>query len=414
MATEQSLFGATPESIQQARDAALNTQAASYAQMDPFQRASFNIYRGANQLGGAVGGMLGGQDPELQRMTAVQQASKSVDMTPSGLRQYANSIKNIDPNAAFRAVQQAAQLEAKIASTSKDLAAASREKQAAIPANIQTAQLEAQLRQGIRQLEGDESPEAVASRHGLQDQLTALTRTKESPIATTELEKLLREQAALDPVANKAAFDAYTAKIKKLTTGKGIGAELAEGLTPLMAAFMKKQQEAGGTEIGKDVAKNIALVEGKYEAKYAITDALDLLGKGIYAGGYAPLEEAIAKYGMGIVGNKQRLSNTQEFKSFLAEVVIPRLKDFGGSDTVEELNYLKAASGADTTTEATALFNMLSRADKKMQRGIERAGRQNKELQAGKPISIGPVGASAKPTRRYNPQTKAFETIGGE
>jgi len=415
MATQQSLFGTTPEALQQQRAAALNQEAAQYASMDPLQRASFGIYKGANQLAGAVGGMLGGQDPQMQRMQQRQQLLQGISPNdPASLKQgIERAMSANDYPAAQEFATRLQDLQAKLASTSKDVAAAGREKQAAIPADIQKAELEAQLRQGIRALEGDESPEGLAKKQALTDKLTALTRTKESPLS--EIGKLLEEQALLDPVKDKAKYDAYTARIKKITEKtKGIGTEIVEGMSPLLATFMKKQQEGAGTESGKDVAKNIALVEGKYEAKYAITDALDLLSKGIYAGGYAPLEEAIAKYGMGIVGDKQRLSNTQEFKSFLAEVVIPRLKDFGGSDTVEELNYLKAASGADTTNEATALFNMLSRADKKMQRGIERAARQNQELQAGKPISIGPTGAAQKPTRRYNPKTNTFETIGGK
>lgn len=88
MATEQSLFGATPESLQLARDAALNTEAASYAQMDPFQRATFGIYKGANQLGGAVGGMLGGTDPQMIQMQKRQELIKGVDLNdPASLKQ---------------------------------------------------------------------------------------------------------------------------------------------------------------------------------------------------------------------------------------------------------------------------------------------------------------------------------------
>lgn len=81
MATQQSLFGATPEALQQQRAASLNQEAAQYAQMDPFQRASFGIYKGANQLGGAVGGMLGGQDPQMIQMQKRQQLLQGVDTT---------------------------------------------------------------------------------------------------------------------------------------------------------------------------------------------------------------------------------------------------------------------------------------------------------------------------------------------
>lgn len=67
-----SLFGMTPESIQAQRNAALEAQALKYAELDPYQRATMGIYKGANQLGGAIGGLLGVQDPELMRVTQRQ------------------------------------------------------------------------------------------------------------------------------------------------------------------------------------------------------------------------------------------------------------------------------------------------------------------------------------------------------
>ena len=71
MATDivQSLFGMTPESYQQQRSDLADQQALQYAKLDPFQQANFAIGRGANMLGGVIGGALGGKDPELQRVT---------------------------------------------------------------------------------------------------------------------------------------------------------------------------------------------------------------------------------------------------------------------------------------------------------------------------------------------------------
>jgi hypothetical protein len=91
MATAPSLFGATPESIQQARDAALNQEANAYAKLDPFQRATAGLYRGGNQLGGAIGRMLGGQDPEMQRMQKRQELISGVN--PNDLASIAAGIQ---------------------------------------------------------------------------------------------------------------------------------------------------------------------------------------------------------------------------------------------------------------------------------------------------------------------------------
>jgi hypothetical protein len=77
----QSLFGVTPESYQQAQQQRADAQALQFARLDPFQQANFAIGRGANMLGGAIGGALGGQDPELQRISMRQQIARQIDLT---------------------------------------------------------------------------------------------------------------------------------------------------------------------------------------------------------------------------------------------------------------------------------------------------------------------------------------------
>jgi hypothetical protein len=75
----QSLFGVTPEMYQQSQQARADQQALQYAQLSPFQQANYAIGRGANMLGGAIGRGLGGEDPELARITARQQISKQIN-----------------------------------------------------------------------------------------------------------------------------------------------------------------------------------------------------------------------------------------------------------------------------------------------------------------------------------------------
>jgi hypothetical protein len=75
----QSLFGVTPEMYQRQQQDRIDAQALRFAQLDPFQQANFAIGRGANMLGGAIGGALGGQDPELQRITMRQQIARQLN-----------------------------------------------------------------------------------------------------------------------------------------------------------------------------------------------------------------------------------------------------------------------------------------------------------------------------------------------
>lgn len=82
MATDivQGLFGMTPESYQQQRDDEAYKRAAAFGQMDPMQAARTSIYYGANQLGGAIGGMLGAEDPQLVRIRQQQQVLSGLDV----------------------------------------------------------------------------------------------------------------------------------------------------------------------------------------------------------------------------------------------------------------------------------------------------------------------------------------------
>ena len=81
MATDivQSLFGVTPQAYQQAQQDRVDAQALQYARLDPFQQANYAIGRGASGLAGAIGGALGGQDPELQRITMRQQIAGQIN-----------------------------------------------------------------------------------------------------------------------------------------------------------------------------------------------------------------------------------------------------------------------------------------------------------------------------------------------
>ena len=93
MATDivQSLFGVTPQAYQQAQQDRMDAQALQYAKLDPFQQANYAIGRGANMLGGAIGGALGGQDPELQRITMRQQIAGQLD--PNDLSTFDRGIE---------------------------------------------------------------------------------------------------------------------------------------------------------------------------------------------------------------------------------------------------------------------------------------------------------------------------------
>lgn len=89
----ESLFGVTPESLMLERDRQAQAQALRIAQLEPLQQARYTGFMAANQLGNAIGGLLGAQDPELQKARRLQEISKQFDLTTiDGAREAAKAL----------------------------------------------------------------------------------------------------------------------------------------------------------------------------------------------------------------------------------------------------------------------------------------------------------------------------------
>jgi len=191
MATDivQSLFGMTPDSYQQAQQDRANTQALQFAKLDPFQQANYSIGRGAYGLAGAVGGALGGQDPELQRITMRQQIAGQIDYNDDASIRDAMSKLRDDPQAMLQLQKILVDQQAKRASIYKDesagkasLAAAGRERLQGIPNDIQLAREIASLQEQISQFTNlPASPERDQALRLASGQLSELQRLTAKP-----------------------------------------------------------------------------------------------------------------------------------------------------------------------------------------------------------------------------------------
>lgn len=348
----------TPEQYQASQNQAALARGIELAQLDPFQRATAQMYQGGYQLGGAIGSALGAEDPMLKMAAARKQIMSQVDQTdPQSLAQAAQALNQAGDVQGARAMALAAQ-----------------------EAAVKQSQVVRNLR---------ERP------------------ARESELATLQAERdaLVQQFGANDPRVKQ-----YDARLAKITSGGGIGSEIAAGLAPLVGAVAgaqaKKMGEAGGTEVGKQSAA----VQGKYTALGSIQDAVSMLDKGIYSGGYGPAQELAAKYSGGLI-RKDRLANTQEFRAYIGDVVIPRLQEFGGNDSVEELNYLRSVMAGDTSMEGTAIKNILQKADRKIRAGIDRLEKQQQAVTTGKPLPLGDTAQQPKATKRFNPQTGQLEVV---
>lgn len=206
-----SLFGVTPEMYQQQQSAAEDQRALALAQLTPFQRAEFNINRGAYNLGQAVGGALGAQDPQLQLISARNAIARQINYNdPASIQQGVQQLAQAgDTVGAMQLATVGRDLEYKQAQTAQARAAASRERVQATPEKIQLAR-EFALQKGE-----PGSPEYVAEYNA---QLARLTTT-ERPEAMTPEMRNAAALASLKGAPGSPEYQAeYTAQLSRLTT----------------------------------------------------------------------------------------------------------------------------------------------------------------------------------------------------
>lgn len=159
-------------------------------------------------------------------------------------------------------------------------------------------------------------------------------------------------------------------------------------------------EKAAGKE-GYDIGEQAAMIENKYSAIDSVREAKDMLKQGIYTGYWADVGKTLAKASMGAVGDRQKAARTEQFMSYIGNTVVPRLKEFGGNDSNEEMRYLQKIMGGDITMEPEAISAILESAERKISRGIERLQRQRGALEKGKMPDLGPGPArgQTKPTK---------------
>lgn len=109
----QGLFGVDPTQYQQQQQNRLDVQAQDFAMMSPMQRAQYQIYKGAGNIGAGAGQLLGVQDPALKKAQMAQQLARSFDLTTAeGMRKYASALSaNGAPEIAQHAITEANKLE---------------------------------------------------------------------------------------------------------------------------------------------------------------------------------------------------------------------------------------------------------------------------------------------------------------
>jgi len=411
-----SLFGVTPESYQQQRDLAEQRQAMAFAQQDPQTQINYGAYRTGQQLGGAFAGLMGAEDPQMRLISQRNALAKQIDMN--------------DPESIMRGAQMAAQSGDTVAAgqlaeyarkAASDLALIQqrlRERQGADPiqqlirAGKHTPQsIDLYAKSGnIKDLEFIEKPnKTVVVGNSLVDPVTGFVLYKGPDVKKySEFARTLID-AGLEPDTEpfqKRMLEYATKKVEG--AGKGTGNVTIGGINVDTGAASKAA--------GKIVGENVANVENQFSLETAYKDALSLLNKGIYGGAFGPEQAAATKYSLGLIGNQKKLENTEVFMANIGEIVIPRLVQFGGNDSNEELKYLQNVVAGNQRLEPESMKRILTSAEKKVQNNIKRLNLQTQAAKGGTELPITPVtnAPAITPTKRYNLQTRQLEVIKGD
>ena len=377
----QSLFGVSPEMYQQRQEDQASARAMQFARLTPIQQANYAIGRGAYGLAGAVGGALGGQDPELQRITMRQQIASqlnpndpaSIEQAISALMQAGDTQGGMMLQGEYRKLKESGALVAqRMGAASASEAAARRERAPATTPDIINARALALLNRTSEELKAlPPSPDRDAALRDVENELSNLTTLtaktpKSGPSVGVDAERFSlalydKNFADLTPTERAVVNSRVDQK-------KSIGQEIGEGLGLLgkaLAPALKKE----GEETGKFSAKNYDELGGAVAAGISSKRNLDTLNsalKNAFTGTLSDTKTSIVKAldGIGLpVGDdlKKAASSTELLNAMSTRYVFPLVKNFPGSLAAKELDRLEktAPTALQQPETITRLVNLL-------------------------------------------------------
>ena len=446
------LFGITPEGYQAEQNRLALAQSAQLAQLDPFASARTSLIYGGRQLGGAIAGALGAEDPQLRIISARNAVMQEVDPTnPASLQ---SAIQRLASAGDQRGALELSNYLRKAQSENALIQQRTAEKMTPEQRN---ALASATLRQQINQVKAEpDSDKKTNTLAFLSNQLSALITPKPDKVAdaiqisqeigslTTQLQTL----KAMGQDKGSPEYDSIVAQIKRLDNSKDKISPFAQtlidaGLEPGTEPFTRRMNEyvqsklegakkgsgnvtiggitidsgAASKEAGKNIGAKVANIEEQYSLQTAIQDATKLVGQGIYAGAFGPEKGFIAKYSGGMIGDSKKVQNTEVFLANIGEIVIPRLQQFGGNDSNEELKYLQKVVAGEQRLEPESMKRILESAEKKTRNNIARLQKQVETGKTGGDLPLQPMQpapSAPRVTKRLNPATGKIESVTGE
>jgi len=349
----QSLFGISPEMYQQSQQARVDQQALQYAQLTPFQQANYAIGRGANMLGGAIGRGLGGEDPELARITARQQISKQINYNdPTSI---AKGVEMLSAAGDTQGAMMLADVGRKAASeqalSAQRNAQANREAKQAIPNEIQIANELASLETALLNVENlPDSPDRTNAKNMLNSRLAALRglTSKEKTVAANIKEvgvaKGSDKAVYLDVNNDQQFIYEKDAEGKQVRVPYNGGVDRTTAKTTNQIPLGDVLQKVFQSKEVEDSAKAFGVAGEAYKITVPLIKKLETVESTVnnaFTGAASNINLNISK-GLSALGVKvsDRATDTEIADAISAQVVQQIAKVFPGSQSNKELDQL--------------------------------------------------------------------------
>jgi hypothetical protein len=376
------LFGLTPQMYQNQQYGQDLNRGIALAQLSPGAAAQAGLQASVGQLGRGIAGAMGIEDPQLKMISARQQILGQLDQSdPESILKGAQMLAQMgDQQGAFALADYARKAQSESALTKQRIAQASRERQQAVPNEIQVANEIATLETALLDIENTpDSPDRTRAKNLLNSRLSALRQltSKGEKAAAANIKEI-----GIADVSKKAVYLDVNNDLQfvydKDQTGKQIRVPYTGGVDRTTAKVSASATSKGADEGAKTIAELGAkrVDAANLSASKAIEQA-GLLQELLktpqpISGSGAPARvgalRVFSTFGLTSEKDDEALKNADKFNALAGERVISFIKALGSNPTDTDREFARTIGPAleKGTKTNTDLINFLLERSRKV------------------------------------------------
>ena len=375
----------SPDQYQLQQNELAQQRAFQMAQLSPEQAARANIQAGFQRIGQGIGGAMGAEDPQMQKISAMNAIAKQFDVTtPEGLAQAAQAVRTQYPDIALALSSKAQELSLSRSKAQKE---------------SMSLQQENKLREELAALGPDATQEQVlnaVTKYGSPDKILAALQSSSDRAAQREQALQMakdRLQAQIDMAKDRGATALQIAQMQ--TEARRELAAISQGM---QQQSLNIRQEAADEK--KKAAEQQKL--GMVSSFDSAIDTLDTIAK-------HPGKKAAVGFGgaqLSMIPGTDAAGFAAQLETFKAQTFLPQVQALKG------MGALSDAEGKKLTAAVGALSQSMKQSEfdaqvSKIRNDLEAARKRvSSTISSTAQQPIAPVA-----TKRWNPQTGQLEEI---